>query len=53
MCVMEVKPGQHHSTITQACAHNVRTVVSNLDMFTHLSEILHRDEHHAHPYETR
>jgi hypothetical protein len=33
MCIMEVRPGQHHSTIAQAQAHNVNTVVADLDMF--------------------
>ena len=32
MCIMEVRPGQHHSTITQACAHNIDTVVGDLEM---------------------
>lgn len=33
MCVMEVRAGQHHSTIAQAEAHNINTVVQDLDMF--------------------
>src|SRR5260221_51543 len=33
MCVMEVRPGQHHATIAQAMAPNVQTVVSDLEMF--------------------
>lgn len=33
MCIMEVRAGQHHSTIAQAEAHNVNTVIGDLDMF--------------------
>lgn len=33
MCIMEVRPGQHDSTIQQACTHNVGTVVSDLELF--------------------
>lgn len=33
MCIMEVRAGQRDSTIAQACAHNVATVVGDLDMF--------------------
>ena len=36
MCVMEVRAGQRNSTIAQACAHNVNTVVGDLDMFVSL-----------------
>lgn len=38
MCVMEVRPGQHSSTISQACAHNVSTVDRDLDMFEKVLE---------------
>lgn len=38
MCIMEVREGQHHSTITQAEAHNVNTVVGDLDMFRRVLE---------------
>lgn len=33
MCIMEVRAGQHDSTIAQAMAHNVATVVGDLEMF--------------------
>jgi hypothetical protein len=33
MCIMEVRPGQRDSTIAQAMAHNVATVVGDLEMF--------------------
>ncbi len=36
MCIMEVRKGQHHSTIQQACAHNVGTVVGDLTLFKQL-----------------
>jgi hypothetical protein len=38
MCIMEVREGQHHSTIAQAEAHNVGTVVGDLDMFRRVLE---------------
>lgn len=38
MCIMEVRPNQHASTIQQACAHNVGTVVGDLDMFIRVME---------------
>ncbi len=38
MCIMEVREGQHHSTIAQAEAHNVNTVVGDLDMFRRVLE---------------
>ena len=45
MCIMEVRPGQHHSTITQACAHNIDTVVGDLEMFDVLLAARGRGEH--------
>lgn len=33
MCIMEVRPGQHSSTIAQALAHNCSTVERDMDMF--------------------
>lgn len=33
MCIMEVRPGQHASTIAQAMAHNASTLDRDLDMF--------------------
>lgn len=36
MCIMEVRVGQHSSTIAQACAHNVGTVVGDLKLFLEL-----------------
>lgn len=36
MCIMEVRRGQLDSTIAQACAHNLFTVVGDLAMFREL-----------------
>lgn len=36
MCIMEVHVNQHSSTIAQACAHNVGTVVGDLKLFLEL-----------------
>jgi hypothetical protein len=36
MCIMEVRAGQHGSTIAQAMAHNTSTVERDLDMFEEL-----------------
>jgi hypothetical protein len=36
MCIMEVRKGQHSSTIGQACAHNVKTVEGDLQLFREL-----------------
>ena len=33
MCIMEVRPNQHASTIAQAMAHNASTLDRDLDMF--------------------
>lgn len=33
MCIMEVRLGQRDSTIAQACAHNIGTVLSDLELF--------------------
>lgn len=38
MCIMEVRPGQHTSTIAQAMAHNTSTIERDLDMFRKLLE---------------
>lgn len=38
MCIMEVRDGQRNSTIAQACAHNLFTVVGDLAMFKTLLE---------------
>jgi hypothetical protein len=38
MCIMEVRPGQHHSTITQALAHNIGTVIGDITMFVAVLE---------------
>lgn len=38
MCIMEVRPGQHDSTIAQANAHNVNTVVGDLDLWIPILE---------------
>ena len=32
MCVMEVHVKQHSATMLQACAHNTRTVIGDLEM---------------------
>lgn len=47
MCIMEVRPGQHHSTITQACAHNADTIVGDLEMFETLLRSHGHTEHSA------
>ncbi len=36
MCIMEVRAGQHASTIAQALAHNLSTVDRDFDMFREL-----------------
>lgn len=36
MCIMEVRAGQHASTIAQAMAHNASTLDRDLDMFKSL-----------------
>jgi hypothetical protein len=41
MCIMEVRPGQHSATMTEACAHNTQTVISDIEMFAKILE--HRD----------
>lgn len=33
MCIMEVRPGQHDSTIAQAQHHNTQTIVGDLTMW--------------------
>lgn len=33
MCIMEVRPGQHDSTIAQANAHNINTVIGDLELW--------------------
>lgn len=33
MCIMEIRAGQHSSTMIQACAHNLDTVLGDLEMF--------------------
>ena len=39
MCIMEVRPGQHNSTIQQACAHNIGTVAAeDLKLFLELPD---------------
>jgi hypothetical protein len=43
MCIMEVRAGQRSSTIAQACAHNIRTVIDDGEMFCTLLES--RGEH--------
>jgi thiamine monophosphate synthase len=44
MCIMEVRNGQHSSTIAQAMAHNVSTVERDLDMFELLLKARKDDE---------
>lgn len=36
MCIMEVREGQHTSTIAQAMAHNTNTVIGDMDMLEKL-----------------
>lgn len=44
MCVMDVHPGQHPSTMAQAMVHNLGTVMGDLDMFASLLKTQKRDE---------
>lgn len=44
MCIMEVRPGQHHSTIAQAQAHNVSTVLGDLELFETLLAASHHSD---------
>jgi hypothetical protein len=37
MCIMEARPDQHHSTIAQACAHNLSTIDRDCDMWRKLA----------------
>jgi hypothetical protein len=43
MCIMEVRAGQHSSTIAQAMAHNTDTVLGDITLFRKLLES--RGEH--------
>jgi hypothetical protein len=43
MCIMEVRPEQHHATIAQAMAHNTSTIDRDLEMFV---EVLRARSHH-------
>lgn len=43
MCIMEVRAGQRSSTIAQACAHNIQTVLDDGEMFCTL--LTSRGEH--------
>lgn len=36
MCIMEVRRGQRTSTMLQACAHNIGTVIADMDMLRQL-----------------
>lgn len=36
MCIMEIRPGQHASTMQQACTHNLGTILNDQDMFAHV-----------------
>lgn len=47
MCIMEVRPGQHDSTIAQAQAHNLGTVVGDLVMFATLLQSRGREDEAA------
>lgn len=44
MCIMEVREGQHHSTIAQAQAHNTNTVISDCAMFARMLDARGRHE---------
>lgn len=44
MCVMDVHPGQHPSTMAQAMVHNLGTVMGDLDMFASLLKTQGRHE---------
>lgn len=43
MCIMEVRPGQHDVTIAQAIAHNLNTVLGDLDMYEKKAKASHND----------
>lgn len=43
MCIMQVRPGQHHTTIVQACLHNLNTLIDDLGM---MHSIVHHDGQH-------
>lgn len=32
MCIMEIRAGQHTSTMVEALAHNTRTIMSDIDL---------------------
>jgi hypothetical protein len=41
VCIMEVRPGQHITTVSQAMAHNLSTVDRDLDMLRKLCQARH------------
>lgn len=43
MCIMEVRPGQHRSTIAQAQAHNINTVIGDLELWLPVLRAEHAD----------
>jgi hypothetical protein len=45
MCIMEVRPRQHDSTIAQAMHHNTATVVGDLHMWLTVLEARAKREH--------
>ncbi len=62
MCIMEVRAGQHSSTIAQALAHNTSTIERDMDMFEKLvsargekellADLLYAHEHLRKAYAT-
>ena len=62
MCIMEVREGQHSTTIAQAMAHNTSTIERDLDMFLKLLKargeaelvkaVEHAQTHLKHAYAT-
>lgn len=44
MCVMDIHPAQHPSTMAQAMVHNLGTVMGDLDMFSSLLKTQGRDD---------
>ncbi len=46
MCIMEVRPEQHHATIAQAMAHNTSTIDRDLEMFVEVLRARVKSGHH-------
>ena|SRR5690348_671206 len=44
MCIMEVRPGQHVTTILQAMAHNTNTIIGDMDLLSKYADAHNDDE---------